>query len=667
MLCTRAESAFELEYPLFHALIAEDAQAVTALCASGEAAKCGPGNLSALMLALLLGKDQQLPQLMAATAQCSRAQGGTVKAPLDACLTGSFSDPQLEKWLTAAHLKDMAVMRHQLVAKRTALDLAVGLGKVEQAKALLAAGAGLQPLLRGPYWGGRDRSESPAGQAHREHVRQYVLSVYSGDRLGSASAAILGQVARLALQAGQPHECLAALQAAAKRRVQLSRNATQSLFKEAVDGQHVDITMHVVQHSLSRLHHLLVHMDSPSPSLSHPPIAAVLFPYLAQQFAEGRLQLPYGLGLILELALKANQPDAALSMLQAVVHLEPQQKGQLERQQPGDAMHSQQQQLLSRGSLNLLLLVAACRGFPAVVAHLLGQGADVHFLCREPYVWWSQSTAEYPDIHPNAGAVLFPVVVQHYKEGRLKVDGSRQLALVMLRAALCGQDEACVTLLRLAAARQQPITDPEAWMVTLGAAAHGQGAVVLHRAEQLGKEMMIRLLKREYHVNSSVMRALVQHFRQQLTAGALQLDSTLLGLLVREAAAYQMPHVSLAFLEAGAQQQLQLTREDRSRTLAACAWRGGAELMRQLLAVGPPLTTAEACKLAGRAAPHNQAEVLEVLLGAGALVDAGMVRDAVWALACSCVPVLLRLGPSPMDLSKLPNYSCPLLRVLEVR
>ena len=101
---TRSSSVFQQQFPLFHALIAGDAEAVTALCATSEAAKCGPGNLSALMLALLLGRDEHLQQLLVAG------------APLDAKLTLSSSDAEMRMWLTATQLTDSAVVRQEVRA-----------------------------------------------------------------------------------------------------------------------------------------------------------------------------------------------------------------------------------------------------------------------------------------------------------------------------------------------------------------------------------------------------------------------------------------------------------------------------------------------------------------------------------------------------------------------
>ncbi|GAB4815872.1 hypothetical protein N2152v2_002918 [Parachlorella kessleri] len=722
MVFTRARSAFQLEYPLFDALIAGDAQAVAALCTSYEAAKCGPGNLSAVMLAVLLSRDQQLPLVIAATGQCSKAQGGAVEAPLDVPLTQSFDDPQLQKWLTVAQLKDMAAMRDQLIAERTALDLAVGLGKVEQAKALVAAGADLQPLLRIPTWGCRDGrrilyARQPR-QPHGEHVRQYVLSLYSGERLGSATAAILGQVARLALQAGQPHACLAALQAAVKRSMQLSLEDTLAVFKGAAAGQHVEVAMHVVQHSSpsspSRLHHLLLHTDP-----SHPSIAAVLFPHLAQQFAEGRLQLPMddGIGLLLMKALEAKQPAAALSMLHTVAHLEqqrqqrqqhhkddavtqgvdsqcPVQVGRLgtssarpsartpsgrtssaavsvrachKPQKPADsccettlASNPQQPPLLSPDTLSMLLCLAAGYGFPEVVLQLMRQGADLWCLFAVP------AAPDFQGIHSTVAAVLFPLLVQQYKDGSLEVASGEQLALLRGQAALCGHDKDCLKLLRLAAAWRQPLSKEEASVVLQAAARQGQCALVSQIAKQFGKNVLMQLFHPGCQIHSSVVTAVVRRLSEHLTAGTLKMSSGCLGQLVRKAAQHGEAQASVALLEAARQQQLQLRGEDRRNSLLECALHGGAELTRKLLAVGPPLTAAEACHVARRAAVHDQAAVLEVLLGAGALVDAELVLAAVGSLSCSCVAVLLRLGPCPLDLSKLPNYSCPLLRVLEV-
>ena len=104
MVRTRSRSSFEHEFPLFHALIAGDAARVPPLCTPQKAAKCGPGNLSAPMLALLLGRDEHLAQLLAAG------------APLDAKLTLSSSDAEMRMWLTATQLTDSAVVRQEVRA-----------------------------------------------------------------------------------------------------------------------------------------------------------------------------------------------------------------------------------------------------------------------------------------------------------------------------------------------------------------------------------------------------------------------------------------------------------------------------------------------------------------------------------------------------------------------
>ncbi|GAB4815858.1 hypothetical protein N2152v2_002904 [Parachlorella kessleri] len=158
-----ASSAFQQDFPLFHALITGDAASVASLCTPSEAAKCGPGNLSALFLALLLGRDEQVPQLIAA------------KAPLDARLMHDYSDGPLRVWLAAAQLTDKAV-RVEICRGRGALELALCQGKVNHAKALIIAGASLEPLMPEEY--GWPQHTLAAAVPLRDELRLFALALY---------------------------------------------------------------------------------------------------------------------------------------------------------------------------------------------------------------------------------------------------------------------------------------------------------------------------------------------------------------------------------------------------------------------------------------------------------------------------------------------------------
>ena len=236
MVCTRGKSAFQQEYPLFHALSFGDAAAIPTLCTPQEAAKCGPGGLSVLMLALLLGADEHLPQLVAAG------------APLEATLCLKFTDSKLHQWLAAAQLTNRAVFRQQLTPHCTALTLALSLGKVEQAMVLVSAGAELGSLVL-PHPFGRFEAPTVGREGHRGQLREHALSHYCPQRLPTAPAPVLGQLALVALQLGRPNLCLAALETAAARGVyvcQLLRHAI--LYHAAKEGQ-VKIVLHMAQHS----------------------------------------------------------------------------------------------------------------------------------------------------------------------------------------------------------------------------------------------------------------------------------------------------------------------------------------------------------------------------------------------------------------------------------
>ncbi|GAB4815883.1 hypothetical protein N2152v2_002929 [Parachlorella kessleri] len=312
MVRTRSRASFEDDFQLFHAIIAGNAATVAALCATGEAAKCGPGNLSALMLAILLDRDSVVPQLTAAG------------APLDVALTLSSTAAEMHMWLAAAQLTGDAAVRHEV---RTvlqykmkpglcALELALLLSKWEQAKLLVAAGADLQPLLTGRHcrvWCNPDTCTCAWKQ-----VKQYAVSHYSGQGWSVAPVARLAQLALLAMQDGQPDMCLAALLAAADRGVQLSMASAVAVLEHAAAGAHVDMVMHMVQHSPGSVWGLLQGSDRFQPA-----VAKALFPHLAQQFVEGTLEMESqrSLPLLVERALQANQPIAAFTVLHAVAEI----------------------------------------------------------------------------------------------------------------------------------------------------------------------------------------------------------------------------------------------------------------------------------------------------------------------------------------------------------
>ncbi|GAB4815884.1 hypothetical protein N2152v2_002930 [Parachlorella kessleri] len=205
--------------------------------------------------------------------------------------------------------------------------------------------------------------------------------------------------------------------------------------------------------------------------------------------------------------------------------------------------------------------------------------------------------------------MLFPRLVQQYAAGSLQVrNTSEELAVLVCRASQCGCPEACLALLDLAAAQQLTLSAEEAFALLRAAAQEGQPAVVMDVTERYGSELFWRLASQHgVAIHRTVVHAMATHLLGQLTAGALQLDSTRLGLLVVKAAACQETQVSVALLQAAAKQQ---------------------------------------------AARFDQAAILELLLGAGALLDAELASVAVRSYSDTCVALLLKLGPLPVDLSR---------------
>ncbi|GAB4815882.1 hypothetical protein N2152v2_002928 [Parachlorella kessleri] len=585
MVRKHSRASFEDEFPLYHALIVGNAAAVAALYAAGEAAKCGPGNLSVLMLALLLHKDEQLPQLIAAG------------APLDVALTLGSTDVQMQNWLAAAQLTDSAVVRQEVRAVlqeklklgHCVLDLALSLNKWEQAELLVAAGADLQPLLQGQPCTGW--CESDTCTCDRQPVRQYAVLHYSGERLHAAPAARLGQLAMLAVLDAQPEPCLAALRAAADRGVQLSTITAAAVLAHAAYDAQVDVVMHMVQHSPGSVWGLLRGIDY----FRHA-VAEVLFPHLAQLFVTGTLEveLQRSLPLLVKRALQASQPIAAFTVLHAVAESQ-RERQQLQQHQEVEE-EEQQQLMLSAEDLTRLLHCAAATGHPAVALHLLQRGADV----------W------------------------------------------------------------------------QAFSILQAAAQEGQPAVVMYLTEHFGSELWWRLLSETGPaIHKIVLHDVAAHLLGQLTAGTLQLDSTHLGLLVVRAAACEEAQASAALMQAAAKQQVQLTSQDTFRALSNCMKEERAGLVnfaKHLLHLGAPLTTAQLCELARRAASFDQAASLRLLFEAGALLDTRLAGIAVRSYSAVCVALLLKLGPLPVDLSAVwfeqpgggRQYTCPVLRVLRV-
>ncbi|GAB4815861.1 hypothetical protein N2152v2_002907 [Parachlorella kessleri] len=401
MVLTRRSSALQQTFPLLHALVAGDAARIAATCTQQEAAKCGPGNLSALMLAIVLDWDPVIPHLIAA------------QVPLDAKLTHSYSEAQVQKWLAAAQLTDRAVLRQELVAGQSALDMALSLNKPHTAAVLVAAGACLQPLLYEhrftPY-------QHVAVGLVREQVRHYALAQSWNRGLCNIPAALLGQLSLLAVQLGQLEHCLTLLQAAVYRSVQLSLEEADALMREAASKGH--------------------------------------YPRL----------------LVLR-ALQADQPAAALAVLQAVEAA--QQQRQEETQQ-----HQQQQQppTLRAEHLSELLISASAKGFLVIVMQLLQMGADIWPVLEQLPATASGASME-KFMHPTVAAVLLPQLAERYAAGSLQMSSSEQLALLLRCLSLSNQVMACLKTLHVAAARQLVLGAEEAAIVLKAVAKQGQPAI----------------------------------------------------------------------------------------------------------------------------------------------------------------------------------------------
>ncbi|GAB4815707.1 hypothetical protein N2152v2_002753 [Parachlorella kessleri] len=270
MVRTRGAATFQQQFPLFHALITGDASRVAPVCTRQEAAKCGPGNLSATMLAVLLDTPSPAFQKLAS------------RAPLEARLSLGASDSDLHNWLDLAQVTDSAALRQQLVAGRTALDLALALGRAEHATALIAAGASLQPLL--PEDGQYD---VPAAVPRTlwDQLSHHALTHYSGRRLARAPAALLPQLAQLALLAGQPTACLEVLQSAQLPGRELSGWDALTVVAQATVRGHLAIASHVIQCNVTGLLlPLLAQYSSLDRRVMH-----VLVPHLAQRVGRALL------------------------------------------------------------------------------------------------------------------------------------------------------------------------------------------------------------------------------------------------------------------------------------------------------------------------------------------------------------------------------------------
>ncbi|GAB4815860.1 hypothetical protein N2152v2_002906 [Parachlorella kessleri] len=605
------------------------------LCTPSEAAKCGPGNLSVTFLALLLGRDQFIPELIAA------------KAPLDARLTHNYGDGPLRAWLAAAQLTDKAV-RVQMSKVRSALELALCLHKVDQAKALVSAGASLVPLMPEEY--GWPQYTLAAAVPVRDELRLYALALYSGCRLGSTSAALLGQVARLSLLVGQPTTCMAALQAADQHSRQLSAVDVHILVRRAAYAGQVDVTMQVVQHSPGSAWELLQSKRSMPPAL-----AAVLFPYMVERYVGGSLELPRQecLYILVQRALSSGQPAPALAVLRAIT----------------EAQQEEQLPLLTPGNLVSLLRTAAAKGCQDVVVHLVQQGADVWSLLQGPPQPVCGFLEECRLISSTVAAVLFPYLVEQYREGQLEVS-SQQLAVLVYKAALNHQPDACLAILRLAAARQVFMTQVEASGALTKAARQGQPAVVMEFADQLGSKVLWQLL--DPSTPRSVTCQIMQRLVGELEAGVLQLDVNRLRRLMRCAAAHQEAGALVAILHAVREQRLELTYGDVYSVVLE--WRchpDSLELAKLLLSVVPRLDPWEASELAWKAAEADNAAMLELLLGAGARNDDCLFGVVVDSRACTCMAALLRRGPLLAGTAcrqphKAPTTACPVLRLLQV-
>ena len=146
MVQTRRRTSFASEYPLFLALAKTDSGTIAELCATpGAAAACGPGGFGALHFCALLGAAEHVPALAAAG------------APLDGKLSLSYSSPggELAKWLESARAESVGASKlvlkdgwrtRYLTTGASPLSMAIALGHLPAAKALLAAGASIWEL-----------------------------------------------------------------------------------------------------------------------------------------------------------------------------------------------------------------------------------------------------------------------------------------------------------------------------------------------------------------------------------------------------------------------------------------------------------------------------------------------------------------------------------------
>ncbi|GAB4815987.1 hypothetical protein N2152v2_003033 [Parachlorella kessleri] len=667
--------------------ISGDSAQVAALCTPQEAAKCGPGGVSVVLVALLLDADEQLPLLLAA------------KAPLDVTLTLEYNDGELHRWLSAAQLTDRAVFRKELVPGQTALRMAAALGKLEQAKVLVTAGAGLRPLLP-QVLGGLYLDTLPSGAGFGRELREHALSQYSGDRLAAAPAPLLGQLARLASEACQADNCLTVLQAAVKRGVQLSPGDADALLVQAAVKGQVQVAMHVVKHSPDSIWGLLAYADRSLCSgyavdLLHSNVTAEVFPYLAQQLQTGELELPHQgrLESLTVTALRAAQPAAALVMLQAAQNQQQACRPEQQQEQPQACRQHQQQEqqqqdgeqqqppLLASGSLSRLLAVAASRGHADVVQYLLQQGADVRPLVMDVKEHQGQQIAagrwDHVSIHPSVAPLLFSHFAQQYADGSMPELSSRELEKAVKEAVHFKQPDACISVLRTAAAWQEAEQSAAVALAALcEAASHDQPSVVMYVVRHYGPSPLWSLFDPGTNTTSAVVHEVALHIAGQVSAGAMQLDSRRLGLLVEQAAKYQDQQACAAILAAAAHQQVQLTAVDTYQSLQACMRvECLAELVPLLLRAGPGLDRSQLSNLGSRAVSANLGTVLEQLLQAGAAIDTALVSTTIEALSCSCLAVLLHWGPLPVDTSKPTpgkhdwqgwKYGCPILQVMQM-
>ncbi|GAB4815859.1 hypothetical protein N2152v2_002905 [Parachlorella kessleri] len=649
MVLTRRSSALQRTFPLFHALIVGDAACIVATCTPQEAAKCGPGNLSALMLAILLDRDPFVPQLIAA------------QVPLDTTLTHSYSEAQVQKWLAAAQLTDRGLLRFELVAGRSALDIALSLGKAQVASILVAAGAGMQPFL---FYRRFAQYKYEAIMLVREQVMQYALAHWWSRGLCGVPATLLGQLALLALQLGHLEHCLTTLQAAAQRSVQLSSAEADAILQQAATKGHVSIALHVAQHSPGIAWDLLAR----GYITYCPTVAAALFPYLAQRYRQGRFNPPHGgyLRLLVLRALHADQPGAALTVLHAVEAQQLQLQPQEESQQ-----RLQRQPTLSASCLSELLMFASAQDFLDVVLQLLQMGADIWpLLAQLPPTAGFEAMDEF--MPPTVAAVLLSQLVERYAAGSLQVSDSKQLALLLRWLCLSNQVVACLMALDIAATRQLFLRADEAATVLKAAAEQGHPALIFHLARQFGLEALWQVLQPSWHPRRNVVYVVMVQLAGQLVTGAMQLNSIRLGQLLETMAMFPEVQFSTALLEAIAQQQVRLTNEGTYEALFTCVeLAGSAQLAKVVLTVGAPLSSSQASSLAQRAANSDQSALLELLLTAGAVVDTQLANTVVQSLSLACLTLLLKLGPLPVDRSSvwtkgwIRQYTCPILHLLE--